>query len=257
MRGPGVRVTQSAPFLGTFSGAFFFAIALRRPIMKSCFLSVLTAPVFVCLFLVILFILSLTINSSDPAIFFSTSGFCETITYTGYVLALCTALYYHRDFRQNKKDYLFFLILWGCALLREMGIQHYLTTTDTTAFKLRFFTNPNNPIHEKIISAFLLISVGYIVLYLLIKYTPKIIRGFFDLKPIYWTICTFGTIGIVSKFADRFPSNYHKSTGLILNSDTALIISLIEEGGEATLPLLFALTLIQYHYLRKKHSFIK
>ncbi len=224
--------------------------------MKSFLLSPFTPIVFVCLFMGSMFVLSFLMNYDNPAVFYSTAGFLENITYMCYALALCVALYYNRDFRKNRQDYILFLILWGCALLREMGIQHYLTTTDTTAFKLRFFTNPANPLHEKIMAAFLLLMVGSIVLFLLIRYVSKIIRGFFDLNPLYWTICIFGGMGIVSKIADRFPGNYYKATGIHLDPDIALLLSWIEESGEATLPLLFALAFIQHHYLSQRHTFL-
>lgn len=35
----------------------------------------------------------------------------------------------------------------------------------------------------------------------------------FKLEPLYWTMATFGGVGGVTQFADRFPSRYVKFTG--------------------------------------------
>lgn len=76
-------------------------------------------------------------------------------------------------------------------------------------------------------------------------------KRLFKFDTLYWTIAMFGGIGIISKIADRFPSNYHKSTGYYLEENTRILLSLIEEGGEALLPLLLVIGLIQYHKLKQ------
>lgn len=218
--------------------------------------AVLTAPIILLIFLATCLGMSFLFNPIHPITFFTTEGAIETITYAMYGVALITMVIFGRDFinTPQQTSYILFLVLWLAALLREMGIQHALTSTDTTAIKLRFFTNPNNPLSEKIVTAILVLSVVGVILKLLIQYTPKIIRGFFNFNPVYWTICTFGGIGVVSKIADRFPSNYYKSTGTKLTESTEIWFKLIEEAGEACLPLLFALALWQYHNSLKKQG---
>ena len=220
-----------------------------KKMKKNFSLHTLFAPAVVLTFLTLCFGLSFILNPDRPITFFFFLCALEIITYTMYGLAFITALILHRDFinTPQQTSYVLFLVLWLAALLREMGIQHALTSTDTTAIKIRFFTNPNNPLSEKIITAILVLSVVAIILKLLIQYTPKIIRGFFAGNPIYWTICTFGGIGILSKIADRFPGNYYKATGTHLTEATEIWFKLVEEGGEACLPLLFAIALWQYH----------
>lgn len=220
--------------------------------MKKVLLSPLFAPVLVFCVIAFIFILGEITFPNSPVSVYEEGGLCEYITYIGYVLALITVIGVRKDFLDSDKRYDYFLaiFLWACALLREMGIQHYLTTTDTTAFKLRFFKNPANPLHEKILSAFILIVVFCVVAYLLIKYFKRIIQGFFKFNTLYWTICTLGGIGIVSKFFDRLPSNFLKMTGEHFSEEITYFCLVIEEAGEATLPLLFALGFIQYHYLK-------
>ncbi len=214
----------------------------------------LLAPFLTVSFLLLCGIIGIACSPTDVGGFYENDGGLETITYAGYAVGFVTAVLFCKDYIKTSKQtsYGLFLFLWLTALLREMGAQHWLTSTDTTAIKLRFFTNPNNPLSEKIVAGTLVLLVVGIIIKLLIEYTPKIIRGFFQLNPLYWTICTFGTIGLVSKFMDRFPSNYYKATGEYLDALTNAWFKLFEEGGEATLPLLFALGFIQFHFLYRQ-----
>ncbi len=176
----------------------------------------------------------------------------EVTTYLGYAISACIVLGFYRDFNGPKLrySYLAFLFLLVCAVLREMGIQHWIPSKDTTAFKLRFFTNPDNPVGEKIFAAIILCIVIGVVIWLLIKYTRPLIKGFFQFNPICWTVATMGGIGIVTKFADRFPGNYRKAVGESLDPTMQAWIVLFEETGEATLPLLFAIAVIQWHLMK-------
>lgn len=186
--------------------------------------------------------------------FFDTQHGLEYITYGLYIGAGAIAIKYRGLFLKTnqRKDYFSLLFLWLAAFLREMGIQHWLTNHDTTAIKLRFFTNPNNPLHEKIISGILVIAVLGVALSLFIKYIPKIWWGFWKLNPLYWTITTFGGVLLISQFCDRFPSKYFKATHENLSPLILEWLKLFEEGGEASLPILFALGFIQYARLKKK-----
>ncbi len=181
----------------------------------------------------------------------------EALTYLFYGFAFGVAACMTKDYLHTPKQGTFFALcfLWLIALLREMGAQHWLTSHDSTAIKIRFFTNPNNPIQEKIITAAIVLSVAGVAVWLLAKYAKKIVAGFLKLEPLYWTFATFAGVGVVSKFIDRLPSNYAKSTGEKLSEPVAYFCSLVEEGGESFLPLLFALGLVQYHFmLRKKNA---
>lgn len=39
------------------------------------------------------------------------------------------------------------------------------------------------------------------------------VSGFFKLEPLYWTMATFGGVGVATQFADHFPSYCVKFTG--------------------------------------------
>lgn len=222
--------------------------------MKKILLNPLVSVFLVAFVLIVCRLWSVALYGTESIDFFSRES--EVMTYTAYGVALLIAIYFWRDYIHTPKQTTYFALcfLWLAALLREMGIQHWLTKHDTTAIKIHFFTNPNNPLHEKIISASLVLLVLGVVLYLLIKYVLSIIKGFFRYNPLYWTICIFGGMLIISKIADRLPAHLKDNPDLRLTDYQEAWVTLFEESGEATLPLLFALALIQYHYLIKKEK---
>ena len=220
--------------------------------MRQIILNPLFAPFFILLYVGICAVIC--IGGSADCLKAFTSGPMEVITYTGYAITAVIALLFYKDFQTPslRTPYIMFLTLLGCAVLREMGAQHWIPSKDTTAFKLRFFSNPDNPISEKLLAGAILLAVIGIVVYLLIKYTPTLFKGFFKFNPICWTVASMGGIAIVSKFADRFPGNYRKTTGEALDALTQGWIVLFEESGEATIPLMFAIAVIQWHLMQKK-----
>ena len=137
------------------------------------------------------------------------------------------------------------------ALLREAGIQHHLTATDSTPFKSRFFLNPNNPISEKILYGAVLFIIFGEILYLAFKYTKHLIVSFFKLNTLTWSIATFCTVLVFAKFADRFPSNWRHHDHQ-LSREFIYVWSLLEESSEMFLPYLVIIIFTQYHLLKKR-----
>ena len=223
--------------------------------MRKLILSPLFAPAFILTYVgfFVFYIFASNANTDAYAIKAFTSGSMEFITYFGYTLTAVIVLALISDFDTPKLHlpYAMFLFLLAMAVLREMGAQHWIASQDTTAFKLRFFTNPNNPIEEKLFSASILIFVIGIVVYLLIKYTKPLISGFFKFNPVCWSVASLGGIAIVSKTIDRFPGNYRKYTGESLEPLIQAWSVLLEETSEATIPLMFAIAVIQWHLLQK------
>lgn len=219
--------------------------------MNKILLNPLCAPLAAICYLIIYF-LTVWLTRTPVGVEVYTETTLECVTYGTYIISLPIILWCVRDFKgPGMKHYILFVFLWICGLLREAGVQHWLTSTDTTAFKLRFFTNPNNPIVEKIIAAFILITVLGIGAYLIVYYTPKIIKGFFKLNPLYWTICTLGGMGILAKVFDRIPGNYRKIVGHFMDQPPKAFFGLLEEISETTLPLLVAFAFIQFHLMKK------
>ena len=166
----------------------------------------------------------------------------------GYLFLIAVLFYVGNDFKDKVTSWGIYLFFSLVCFLRESGIQHHLSATDSTPFKSRFFLNPNNPISEKIIFGAVLILIFGALCYLAIKYTKFLVLSFFKLDTVTWTIAVLCTNGVVGKLIDRFPANYRKAHGGEGLSDSVYsIFQLVEETSEMFLPYLAMLALYQYH----------
>lgn len=223
--------------------------------MRKLFLSPFFSPLF---FMVLWSALVLTVLIFYPEKTFeiTTDGeLIDVATYTSYGLMLLTMVCVFRDFKQKRLSWLIYLMLGVCALLREAGIQHHLSKTDSTPFKSRFFLNPDNPLSEKIFYGAVLLILFGAILYLAIKYAKHLTTSFFKLNTITWSIATFCSVLVFAKFADRFPSHYRHVKNLdVLPRSFIDLWSLLEESSELFLPLLVVIAFWQYHILKKSST---
>ena len=218
--------------------------------MKKWILSPLFAPIAAFLVILLLGLTAIYYKSKGINTFFDDGNFCDIFTYSLYGLLFVSLLFFYKDFKGKILTWVILLFLNIVAVLREAGIQHWLTSTDTTAIKLRFFTNPKNPLSEKIIAGILVLLVISTILYLIFKYAPKIWRGFWHKEAMYWSVCTLCGMGVLCKIADRFHGNWAKYTGQALSEDAYFVSIMIEETSEATLPLIALIALIQWHLIK-------
>lgn len=79
------------------------------------------------------------------------NGVVENATYFCYAVMFVFFIKVRKSFQTpfEKRALVMFWFFGIAAVLREAGIQHWLASCDTTAFKIRFFTNPDNPLSEK------------------------------------------------------------------------------------------------------------
>ena len=174
----------------------------------------------------------------------------EDFTHIGYIFLIGVLLLVANDYKDKMMTWGMYLFLAMCAMLREFGIQHHLSTTDTTPFKSRFFLNPNNPWSEKVVFGLMLIIVAASVIYLAVQYAKPLIRNFFKFDTITWSVAVLCTMGVVTKYIDRFPSNWRKAHGGVpLSENVYEIFQLVEESGEMFLPFIAMIILYQYHLL--------
>ena len=147
------------------------------------------------------------------------------------------------------------MFLGMCAFLREAGIQHYLSKTDTTPFKSRFFLNPNNPWGEKIVFGLVLLVIFAALAYLAVKYTKFLITSFFKLNTVTWSTAVLCTVLVCALFGARFPSNWRIAHGgVYLPQNQIEIWALLEECSEMFLPYLVMLIMWQYHLIKKQKA---
>ena len=183
------------------------------------------------------------------------SGATDALTYLFFGMAFAVLMCFNGDYMNTPRQSTYFglIFLWIVTLLREMGAQHWLAINDTTAIKINYFKNPNVPFYGKIVSAVVILSVLSVIGFLFYKNFKKMVKGFFKFNPLYWTIATFGGWGAITQIADRFNSNYAKYTGERLSEPALFFVTIIEEGGESLLPLLFIVALVQCHLQLKNN----
>ncbi|MDR0934504.1 MAG: hypothetical protein LBM56_05430 [Burkholderiaceae bacterium] len=183
-----------------------------------------------------------------PSALWMTRLMDDYITIALYLIALVVIYAYRpkdNTRKQNLNFWIFEFVILG-ALFRELGIQHWLTKTDSTALKIRFFINPANPLHEKIVAGLFLLMWATIALYLLKRYTRFMIREFFRGNAVIWTIATTCVITVFAKFMDRYPDNYHRFTGTKLAPFWDTLSTSFEEFYEAYIPVLLMIAAIQF-----------
>ena len=212
-----------------------------------------TAPIILCLMYGLIAILGACWTPEQVYYYTADWNLIDIVTLTGYGLAISLFFTFETDFKTQEERNAFWglLFLVLVCVLRELGAQHWLTTTDTTAFKGKFFLNPHNPLSEKIRAGLILLSILGFIGYFLTKYFIPLIKGIFKRGPLAWTIGTLGGSFVLAKFFDRLPGHYRKAMGMKLNLETMSVFSLAEEMGEILIPLLIMLALGQYHFLKK------
>ncbi|MBP5616107.1 MAG: hypothetical protein J6X42_06165 [Alphaproteobacteria bacterium] len=224
---------------------------------RKMFLSPFFAPIFFGVLWGALLLVVLVFFNEQKFELTTDGQLIDILTYTGYGLMLFVMLCLVKDFKDKMLLWSISVMLGVAALLREAGIQHHLSSTDSTPFKSRFFLNPNNPLSEKIIFGAVLIMIFGALLYLAIKYTKHLVTSFFKLDTITWSIATFCGVLVFAKFADRFPSHWRHLNNLDkLPRDFIDIWSLLEESSELFLPYLVIIILLQHHLCLKKRLFI-
>ena len=224
--------------------------------MKKYLTSPLTTPIsFLLIWLAWMCFIFVFQYDALPNILDEESGYLEFITNLAYLPLLLAFICFAKTFWNKSKssriDFVLFVALGISAFLRENGIQHWIPSKDTTAFKSRFFLNPDNPLSEKILAGFLLLLLLAVILYLAVKYTKHLITSFFKMNPITWSIATLCSVGVLGKFIDRFPSNYKHSVGVALPEQLRLNLQVMEETSEILLPLIAAFIIFQYWLLEK------
>lgn len=225
--------------------------------MKKIFLSPFFTPTF--------FLIAWGLILATVLIFFPEQKFTITTdgeiidiaTYSGYALLIISFLFVYKDFngRSAKTDWIILFLLSVCALLREAGIQHHLSSTDTTPFKSKFYFNPNNPLSEKIIFGLVLLIVFGMLIYIAIKYTKYLVTSFFKMNTVTWSTAVLCCLLVFAKIADRFPANWRKAhDGVSMTREQIDLCSLIEESSEIFLPLIAVIILWQHHLICKEEK---
>jgi len=220
---------------------------LKEMIVKPCF-----SAKFLLSAMVLYFVLSYIARAIFGVFDIENVGATEVLTYLFYgfgggIIFSCAKDFIYDESR--KHTFIAMVFLYIVMIFREMGAQGWLTTTDTVVTKIRFFTNPNNLLHEKIIAGALMLFIVAVFLWVFIKYAKVFWQGLLKKNPLSVTTMILFVWTILTQIIDRFPAEYCKATGVALYEPIKFAMKVFEEGGESLIPLLIAIAFLQFHYL--------
>lgn len=117
-----------------------------------------------------------------------------------------------------------------------------------TVFKMRFLRAADVPLAPKLfVIAFFAVFFAVVAIPLA-RYLVPLVRGFFKMEPVCWTMAFFGAVSAAVLVVDRLPSKL-KHAGVVLDDSALALAKICEEGGEALMALLALLAILQSHAL--------
>lgn len=149
-----------------------------------------------------------------------------------------------------------FSLLTFFAICRELDWHKLLVTvsnlpgaTRGTPFKMRFLTNPNNPLTDRLVVAACFGVVIVLCAGTLLYYLPRLLKGLFRLHPVCWSVGFFGGTVILIQIADRLPAVLRNDFGIRISDSLHALTTTLEEGQELLLPVFIILAVLQAHFI--------
>ena len=120
-----------------------------------------------------------------------------------------------------------------------------------TPFKMRFLTASGVPFGAKLFAlAYFALFFGVFAL-LLAYYSIKLVKGFFKLHPVAWSVAFFGGSGVLVAVFDRLPAWYRHVKGLakdeVITTSFGSFCTCFEEGMEMMIAVFALLAILQAH----------
>ncbi len=135
---------------------------------------------------------------------------------------------------------------WHRAIIDVSNIQG---ATHGTPFKMRFLTNPVNPLADRQLVLFCFIFVIALCAGTLLWYIRPLLKGLRTFHPVCWSIAFLGGSVILINIFDRMGSVLRKEFNIEFTEQSKALICLMEEGQELLLPLFVIIAVIQSHFI--------
>lgn len=148
-------------------------------------------------------------------------------------------------------------LLGVMALIRETDIHKILFAKiwpeiaagfQGTVYKMRFLKADGIPFLPKLFVFLFFVAFFVSVAIPLIRYIIPLVKGFFRLEPVAWTMAFFGGVSVMVLTVDRLPANLRHANISVSDSLLALMKA-FEEGGEMLMALLVLLAILQAHLI--------
>lgn len=135
---------------------------------------------------------------------------------------------------------------WHKLLVNVSGIPG---ATHGTPFKMKFLTNANNPLSDRIIVAACFTLVIVFCAGTLLYFLRRLLTGLFRLHPVCWSVGFFGGTIILIQIVDRLPAVVRHKSGIRISDSLHALTTTFEEGQELLLPLFLILAITQAHFI--------
>lgn len=148
-------------------------------------------------------------------------------------------------------------LLGVMAIVRETDLHKILfakiwpaiaNTFTGTVFKMKFLKADGIPFLPKLFVFLFFVVFFAAVAIPLIRYIIPLVKGFFRLEPVAWTMAFFGGVSVMVLTVDRLPANLRHANISVSDSLLALMKA-FEEGGEMLMALLALLAILQAHLI--------
>lgn len=117
-----------------------------------------------------------------------------------------------------------------------------------TVFKMRFLKAADMPFMPKLFVTVFFILFFVAVIIPLVRYAVPLVKGFFKLEPVAWTMAVFGGAAVTVMVVDRLPANL-RHAGVELSDKVRALFTVFEEGGEMVMALMALLAILQAHLI--------
>lgn len=119
-----------------------------------------------------------------------------------------------------------------------------------TPFKMRFLTSGSVPFGAKVVAVMYFVLFFGVFAAMLLYYAKTLLKSFFKLHPVAWSIACMGGSGVMVQVMDRLPAWWRHGQGLAKDQVPAAFASFctaFEEGGEMMLAAFALLAILQAH----------
>ncbi|MFA7174239.1 MAG: hypothetical protein WC340_12680 [Kiritimatiellia bacterium] len=154
-----------------------------------------------------------------------------------------------------------FSVITFIAICREMdwhkamiNVSEVVDATTGTPFKMRFLTNPANPLADRLLVLFSFVAVITICGVTLLWYIRPLLKGLFKFHPVCWSVAFLGGSVILINIFDRAGSVLNKHFDFVMSPQQQSLFTVFEEGQELLLPLIVIIAIIQSHFIYNRAS---
>lgn len=175
----------------------------------------------------------------------SEEGLFEQASWVVYFVVAATCLFLVRDDARLYGTSAVVVLAMGA---RELDL-HRRFTTDSM-LKSRYYLKVQAPLIEKLLAGAVVLALTAVVLYMLVRYLPLLLRRLRERSPAAITLATSFGVLVLTKIADRLPDVMRHDFGAVVPAWLLHLQAVFEEPLESTLPLLFLLAIVQARLAR-------